>query len=264
MCNTCKSSNKNMMDAFCMMRAAVLMVSPKSRNLGHLRQKPSQAFTWLQNIASNPLPRRFPIAVSTALAASVQSLLQPQKANGQMISNHGFHENQEWYVWLRMTPYDTSQHVAGRCGTSWAHVTQTLSLGPLDQCECPSWASPAKMPSVSELNQVGNLWPPMGALDAMFYDVYSLPYHKRHMVTLWLLNMITKCYQLTLFCIHILYFFLLLRTSTPRPSLFGLAGFLSLPEMKLIVLVTLGALATERSKHARAHRHSEPRPATRP
>lgn len=82
-----------MMDAFCMMRAAVLMVSPKSRNLGHLRQK-SQAFTWLQNIASNPLPRRFPIAVSTALAASVQSLLQPQKANGQMISNDGFHESQ--------------------------------------------------------------------------------------------------------------------------------------------------------------------------
>ena len=85
----CKSS-ENMMHAFCMMRAAVLMVSPKSRNLRHPGQKLSQAFTWLQNIAfyfstlpSNPLPKKFGMAVSTALAASVQSLLQPQRQMGK-------------------------------------------------------------------------------------------------------------------------------------------------------------------------------------
>lgn len=133
----CKSSNKNMMDAFCMMRAAVLMVSPKSRNLGHLRQK-SQAFTWLQNIASNPLPRRFPIAVSTALAASVQSLLQPQKANGQMISNDGFHESQVWLVWLRMTPYDSVWHVTTRCGKMW-HILRTCDSDSEFRTTGPVW-----------------------------------------------------------------------------------------------------------------------------
>lgn len=105
----CKSSNKNMMDAFCMMRAAVLMVSPKSRNLRHLGQKLSQAFTWLQNIASNPLPKRFPIAVSTALAASVQSLLQPQRQMGtwyqMMVSMKT--KIERWLVWLRMTRHNT-------------------------------------------------------------------------------------------------------------------------------------------------------------